>query len=209
MSSLLDFMHQNDILCIADEVLTGFGRTGSLFASESLKPDADLICLSKGLTGGTLALGVTACSQHLFDAFLSEDGSKTFFHGHSFTANPLACTAGLASLDLLEEQKCRDQINSIRIQHEQFVKNDLSKKNQDLFRNIRILGTILAFELNTGKDEYLNGVGISIMQKALAKGIYLRPLGNTVYIMPPYCITPEQLKKIYQFLLSLEASMRV
>jgi adenosylmethionine-8-amino-7-oxononanoate aminotransferase len=203
MSNLLDFVHQNDILCIADEVLTGFGRTGFLFASESLKPDADLICLSKGLTGGTMALGVTACSQKLFDAFLSEDGTKTFFHGHSFTANPLACTAGLASLDLLEKKKCRDQINSIGIQHEQFVKNDLSKSNQDLFRNIRILGTILAFELNTGKDEYLNGVGLTIMQKALAQGIYLRPLGNTVYIMPPYCITEEQLKKIYQFLLSL------
>src|SRR5450631_614252 len=107
MSGLLDFLHRNEILCIADEVLTGFGRTGPLFASELLKPAADLICLSKGLTGGTLALGVTACSQHLFDAFLSDDGTKTFFHGHSFTANPLACTAGLASLDLLEEKKCR------------------------------------------------------------------------------------------------------
>jgi adenosylmethionine---8-amino-7-oxononanoate aminotransferase len=209
MSSLLDFMHRNDILCIADEVLTGFGRTGPLFASELLKPAADLICLSKGLTGGTLALGVTACSQHLFDAFLSEDGTKTFFHGHSFTANPLACTAGLASLDLLQEKKCGDQINAIRMQHEQFVKNDLSKKNQDLFRNIRIMGTILAFEINTGKDEYINGVGISIMQQALAQGIYLRPLGNTVYIMPPYCITEEQLRKVYQFILSLTSATSV
>jgi adenosylmethionine-8-amino-7-oxononanoate aminotransferase len=204
MSILLDFIQQNDILCIADEVLTGFGRTGPLFASELLKPAADLICLSKGLTGGTMALGVTACSQLLFDAFLSDEGTKTFFHGHSFTANPLACTAGLASLDLLEEKKCRDQINAIRMQHEQFVKNELSKKNQDLFRNIRIMGTILAFELNSGKDEYLNGVGPTIMRQALAEGIYLRPLGNTVYIMPPYCITGEQLRKVYRFILGLK-----
>ncbi len=129
MNKLLDFVHGEDILCIADEVLTGFGRTGSLFASEQLKP-ADLICLSKGLTGGTMALGVTAATEDLFNAFLSEDRTKTFFHGHSYTANPLACTAGLASLDLLEDKKCRDQINNIGIQHEQFVKNDLSKKHE-------------------------------------------------------------------------------
>ena len=204
MNDLLDFIHRKNILCIADEVLTGFGRTGSLFASETLKPTADLICLSKGLTGGTMALGVTACSQNIFDAFLSGDRAKTFFHGHSFTANPLACTAALASLDLLQELKCREQIDAIRIQHEQFVKNDLSKKNPQLFRNIRILGTILAFELNTGKDGYLNQVGTTIMEQALSGGIYLRPLGNTVYVMPPYCITEEQLGKIYQFLLSLK-----
>jgi len=211
MNGLLEYIHQKNILCIADEVLTGFGRTGSLFASELLKPAADLICLSKGITGGTMALGATACSEEMFDAFLSEDGTRTFLHGHSYTANPLACTAGLASLDLLEEKKCRDQINAIRKQHEQFVSNDLSKKNQQLFRNMRIMGTILAFEFNAGKDEYLNQVGTTIMKQALAKGIYLRPLGNTVYIMPPYCITREQLNRVYQFLLTLtpESSMGV
>ena len=199
MNGLLDFIHQEDILCIADEVLTGFGRTGALFASEQLKP-ADIICLSKGLTGGTMALGVTAATENLFNAFLSEDRTMTFFHGHSYTANPLACTAGLASLDLLEDKKCRDRINAISIQHEQFVKNNLSKKNKHLFRNIRILGTLLAFEINAGKDEYLNDVGTTVMKQAMAKGIYLRPLGNTIYIMPPYCITDEELKKIYSFL---------
>ena len=151
-----------------------------------------------------MALGVTACTQDLFDAFLSEDRTKTFFHGHSFTANPLACTAGLASLDLLEENKCRDQINFIRIQHEQFVKKELSKMSQDLYRNIRIMGTILAFELNTGTDDYLNMAATTIMKQALAQGIYLRPLGNTVYIMPPYCITEEELGRVYQFLLTLK-----
>jgi adenosylmethionine-8-amino-7-oxononanoate aminotransferase len=201
MNKLLDYAHSENILCIADEVLTGFGRTGPLFASESLR-HADLICLSKGLTGGTMALGATACSQEIFDAFLSEDRTKTFFHGHSYTANPLACTAALASLDLLLEKKCLDQIISIRLQHEHFVNSDLSK-NPGYFRNIRIMGTVLAFELNTGKDDYLNSVSSEIMHLALAEGIYLRPLGNTVYLMPPYCISPAQLGKIYQFILTL------
>ena len=207
MNALLEMVKQEEILCIADEVLTGFGRTGNLFASENLQATPDLICLSKGLTGGTMALGVTACSQKIFESFLSEDRSRTFFHGHSYTANPLACTAGLASLDLLQEQKCRDQINSIQFQHEKFVRNELSIENQGFFRNIRIMGTILAFELNTGKDEYTNQVGTAIMQKALSQGIYLRPLGNTVYIMPPYCITSDQLDKIYRFLLSLKREL--
>jgi adenosylmethionine---8-amino-7-oxononanoate aminotransferase len=203
MDDLLEFIRQKEILCIADEVLTGFGRTGSLFAGEKLKQKPDIICLSKGLTGGTMALGVTACTREIFEAFLSEDRSKTFFHGHSFTANPLACTAALASLAILEEKKCRDQIDFINMSHEQFVQ-ELSKKNQDKFRNIRMMGTILAFEISTGKDEYINPIGTTIMRKALAQGIYLRPLGNTVYLMPPYCITEEQLKKVYGFLMSLE-----
>ncbi len=208
MDELLGYVRSQQILCIADEVLTGFGRTGPLFASESIGHPADMICLSKGLTGGTMALGVTACNQSLFDAFLSDDWTKTFFHGHSYTANPLACTAGLASLDLLEEKSCLDQIKDIQIQHEDFVKKELSRINDGLFRNIRILGTILAFELNTGKDEYTNRVGTEILRQAISQGIYLRPLGNTVYLMPPYCISRDQLRKIYQFLLSLPALIR-
>ena len=205
MNELLSFIHAQEILCIADEVLTGFGRTGSLFASEALNHPAEMICLSKGLTGGTMALGVTACSQRMFDAFLSEDHTKTFFHGHSYTANPLACTAGLASLDLLEKKSCLDQIKSIRTQHEKFVREELSVAGNNWCRNTRILGTILAFEFNTDKNEYQNRSGKYIMKQALSRGIYLRPLGNTVYIMPPYCITPEQLGKIYSFILSLKS----
>ena len=204
MNKLLEYLHEQGILCIADEVLTGFGRTGPLFASESLRPEPDLICLSKGLTGGSMALGVTACSQVVYDAFLSEERTKTFFHGHSYTANPLACTAGLASLDLLEDRKCRERIQFIRMAHEQFVDKELSRNAEGRFRNIRIQGTILAFELDLGSDDYSNQVGKSVMKKALAQGIYLRPLGNTVYIMPPYCITDGQLTKVYQFLKGLD-----
>ncbi len=145
MNDLLEFIRKQNILCIADEVLTGFGRTGPLFASEEFQYAADIICLSKGLTGGTMALGVTACSQTLFNAFLSTDRSKTFFHGHSFTANPLACTAALASLDLLLEKDCQENIISIRCQHEAFSKNELSKTGNGLFQNIRVLGTRTGF----------------------------------------------------------------
>jgi adenosylmethionine---8-amino-7-oxononanoate aminotransferase len=209
MDQLLEFVRSQDILCIADEVLTGFGRTGTLFACESLHNTADIICLSKGLTGGFMALGATACSQAVFDAFLSNDRTKTFFHGHSFTANPLACTAGLASLDLLLEKSCLDQIKEIQNQHEQFVKNELSNIAGNIFFSIRTMGTILAFELNTGVSEYTNRVGIEIMKKALSSGIYLRPLGNTVYVMPPYCISNEQLRKIYDFILSIPESLKL
>src|SRR5664279_182620 len=126
LDELLTIVQSENILCIADEVLTGFGRTGPLFASESINHQADVICLSKGLTGGSMALGITACKQGIFNAFLSTDRTKTFFHGHSFTANPLACTAGLASLDLLEKKSCRDQIQWIRNEHEKFIQNELS-----------------------------------------------------------------------------------
>jgi adenosylmethionine-8-amino-7-oxononanoate aminotransferase len=209
MDNLLIFIHSQKILCIADEVLTGFGRTGTLFASESINIPADIICLSKGLTGGFIPLGVTACSQAIFDAFLSADRAKTFFHGHSYTANPLACTAGLASMDLLLEKSCLNRIREIQHQHEQFVQKELSKVSGDYFLNIRILGTVLAFELNMGKNEYTNLVGSEIMKLALKEGIYLRPLGNTVYLMPPYCITTEQLKKIYRFILEIPISLKL
>ena len=155
-----------------------------------------------------MALGITACKQSIFNAFLSTDRTKTFYHGHSFTANPLACTAGLASLDLLQKTSCRDQIQWIRQQHEEFARNELIVIGMELLVNIRIMGTILAFELNTGRDEYINEVSTTVMGKAMAQGIYMRPLGNTVYVMPPYCITPEQLRKIYQFILSIPDFIR-
>jgi adenosylmethionine---8-amino-7-oxononanoate aminotransferase len=208
LDELLAIIKQENILCIADEVLTGFGRTGTLFAGESIRQQADMICLSKGLTGGSMALGITACQQHIFNAFLSTDRTKTFFHGHSFTANPLACAAGLASLDLLEKPSCREQIQWISQQHQEFVRNELSVIGMELLVDIRIMGTILAFEVNTGNNEYINEVSATVMGKAISQGIYLRPLGNTVYIMPPYCITPEHLRKIYQFILSIPDFIR-
>lgn len=205
MDALLKFVQSKNILCIADEVLTGFGRTGSLFASERLSHPPDMICLSKGLTGGTMALGVTACNQKIFDAFLSNDRRKTFFHGHSFTANPIACAAALASMDLLLEKNCLDQRLMIQQNHQIFIDQKLSATGTDFFRNIRLQGTILAFELNTGTDGYINQAGPEILIQSMKQGIYLRPLGNTVYLMPPYCITTAQMDQLYDFLLSIRS----
>lgn len=197
MDQLLDEVQSADILCIADEVLTGFGRTGKLFAGEYLRNKADIICLSKGLTGGTMALGVTASTEKIFQAFLSDDKRKTLFHGHSFTANPLACSASLASLDLLLQDDCGQQRQRIHCQHLDFAEKI---KLHPRVRNVRVLGTIIAFEIEAGEDGYINTIGADITRESLLNGIYLRTLGNTVYIMPPYCTTAAELQQVYTFL---------
>jgi len=200
MDILLDFIRPLGIICIADEVMTGFGRTGNLFAGEYLKNQSDIICLSKGLTGGTMAMGITAATIKIFEAFLSDDRRKTFFHGHSFTANPIACSAALASLDLLEKEECIEAIEQISERHSLFAARIDKHPGVKRLRN---LGTVLAFEINSGEDGYLNNIALSITKQALEQGIYLRPLGNTIYIMPPYCITAAQQHKIYEFLIVL------
>jgi len=197
LDTLLSMVKRQGILCIADEVMTGFGRTGELFAGNYLSQKADIICLSKGLTGGTMALGVTAATEQVFEAFLSDDRRKTLFHGHSFTANPLACTAALASLDLLQLPDCMQRVRDIHSRHKSFAEKISA---YDTVRDVRILGTVIAFEIRAGEDGYINAIGPEITQMALEQGIYLRPLGNTVYIMPPYCITTEELERIYNFL---------
>lgn len=201
LNDLLDTAKQNNIICIADEVMTGFGRTGKLFASEYMKHTPDIICLSKGLTGGTMALGVTACTDKIYQAYVNDDALKTFFHGHSFTANPLACTAALASLDLLEKDECIAQISWLTNANTEMAIN-LKKMNLPI-SDIRCLGTILAFEVTDGKKEYLNQIGATITRYAMERGVYIRPLGNTVYLMPPYCITKEELATSYDCITEL------
>jgi adenosylmethionine-8-amino-7-oxononanoate aminotransferase len=201
LDKLLKVFREHEIICIADEVMTGFGRTGKLFASEYMQYKPDIICLSKGLTGGTLPLGITACTEKIYNAFVSDDRVKTFFHGHSFTANPLSCTAALASLDLLQEQTCIDNINGITKQHQRFLDR---VKNHQRTKNHRQLGTILAFEINSHEDDqYLNNISPLVTQKGLSKGVFLRPLGNTLYIMPPFCITEIQLQKVYDTIIEI------
>lgn len=201
LNEILTLLKQQQIICIADEVMTGFGRTGKLFASEYMLEKPDIICLSKGLTGGTMALGVTACTTKIYNAFVSDDKLKTFFHGHSFTANPLACTAASASFDLLKQNNVITTIEWITKQNNKFV--DQLKQYEPSIINIRTIGTILAFEINSGKKEYLNSIATSFTQQALQEGVYLRPLGNTVYIMPPYCISDSELQKVYATILKL------
>ncbi|HEX6427499.1 MAG TPA: adenosylmethionine--8-amino-7-oxononanoate transaminase [Niastella sp.] len=204
LNELLQQCHAHNVICVADEVMTGFGRTGNLFASMYMEEKPDIICLSKGLTGGTMALGVTACSAKIHSAFVDEDRRKTFFHGHSFTANPLACAAALASMDLLLQSGCQLRIEQIGKHHKQFIQQlSADARFTAHVKNLRSIGTILAFEIESGQDGYLNTIGKDVTQKALEQGVYLRPLGNTVYIMPPYCITHEELEKVYEVIIHI------
>jgi adenosylmethionine-8-amino-7-oxononanoate aminotransferase len=178
---------------IADEVLTGFGRTGPMFACEHAGISPDLMCLSKGLTGGALPLGATLAREELFASFRSDDRKRTLFHGHSFTANPIACAAALASLSLMDDT-CADARRRIERAHRCAAERFETIQG---FSHARVLGTVLALENESGPDGYLNAVGPSLHRYALDRGVLLRPLGNTIYVLPPYCSTDEDLAMAY------------
>lgn len=196
LNILLELAKKYQIICIADEVMTGFGRTGKWFASEYCANLPDIMCLSKGLTGGTMALGVTSCTKKILTPYHSNDLMKTFFHGHSFTANPLACITGVASLELLLQPECQENIQRIHQQHLLFYKEMHTHKN---VLDIRIQGTILAVEIRTEKETgYFNEARSSLYHYFLRKNILLRPLGNVIYVLPPYVISNQELKTVYQ-----------
>ncbi|MFZ9271108.1 MAG: adenosylmethionine--8-amino-7-oxononanoate transaminase [Prochlorococcaceae cyanobacterium] len=182
-------------LLIADEVMTGFGRTGALFASQKAGVLPDLMALSKGLTGGFLPMGVTMASERLYQGFIGNRPELTFFHGHSFTANPLGCAAALASLDLLQHQPERYQ--QFEVRHIQLL--EALAEHPRVLRP-RCLGTIAAFDVMAGDDGYLNPVGKQLQRLCIDQGVYVRPLGNTVYLLPPLCISDEQLQRCYDAL---------
>ena len=196
LDELILIAQQNEIICIADEVMTGFGRTGKRFAINYLKQVPEIICLSKGITGGFMPLGVTVCSQKIYDAFYADEREKTFFHGHSYTANPLACAAANASLELLLDPKCEEQIHCIVAKHTAFA-NELKAFNT--IENIRQQGTILAFDIKSDSaTSYFNTLGKDAYKFFIQHGVLLRPLGNTIYIMPPYCISNSELNQVYE-----------
>ncbi len=195
LDQLMAHCRSQGILLIADEVFTGFGRTGKAFACDHLSSHPDIMCFSKGLTGGTMALGLTTCTQQIFDAFLSDDRLKTLFHGHSYTANPVACSAGIASMDLFVDPSTQINIDRITAAHSQFA---LKIKGHPRLRTIRQTGTILAMEWETGTDTtYFSSLRDLLYNYFLDAGIILRPLGNIIYILPPYCITDQELNYIY------------
>lgn len=195
LSELMKFCREQKILMIQDEVFTGFGRTGKLFAANHLSEQPDIMCFSKGLTGGTMPMGITTCSQEIFDAFLSEDQYKTLFHGHSFTANPLACTAAIASMELLLKPETLQRIAVITEKHSGFVK---TLEQHPKVEKVRQTGTILAWEIiSSQQTSYFNNMGKILYKEFLKRGIILRPLGNVMYLVPPYCITAEELELIY------------
>jgi adenosylmethionine-8-amino-7-oxononanoate aminotransferase len=195
LSQLLAIASSGGVVTIADEVFTGFGRTGKMFASEYMESDPDIMAISKGITGGTLPLGVTSCSSRIENVFLSRDVQKTFFHGHSYTANPISCAAANASFTILMEDECQESIRRISDQQAAFAGR---LRNHKKVRNSRSCGTILAIEIETGSGtSYFSEVRKKIYPYFLDRGILLRPLGNVIYVLPPYIITFKELDHIH------------
>lgn len=196
LDELISYAQNHGVICIADEVFTGFGRTGKNFAADHLATKPDIMALSKGITGGFLPMGVTSCSQTILTAFDSSELAKTFFHGHSYTANPLACAAANASFELLMEPSCRKRIREIAQTHMHFAG---SLEGHKRLLKVRTLGTILAIELATEEaTAYENSIRSKIYPYFLEKNILLRPLGNVIYILPPYVISHKELNYIYE-----------
>lgn len=205
LERLVELAKSHEVLVIFDEVMTAWGRTGKLFAFEHTSVRPDIICLSKGLTGGVLPLGLTVATQAIFEAFLHDEKAKALLHGHSFTGNALSCAAALASIKLFKTDETWTNIARIEQHHQQFLPTLLSFAK---VKNARQLGTILAFEIEDGSSDYFSGIKEKIVEFMLAHGVLMRPLGNTVFLNPPYCISDEELGKVYdvllEFLISLE-----
>jgi adenosylmethionine-8-amino-7-oxononanoate aminotransferase len=181
-------------LFIADECMTGFGRTGSLFACEQAGVAPDIMCLAKGLSGGVIPLAVTLATAEIFQAHYSTDRSHTFFHSSSFTANPIACAAGRANLEIWQDEPVTDRIAALAAWQEERL---APFRADPRFAQVRRLGTITALDLKVPDPGYLAGIGLELMAFCLARGVLLRPLGNTIYVMPPYCITQAELDLVY------------
>jgi adenosylmethionine-8-amino-7-oxononanoate aminotransferase len=201
---------QFDTLLIFDEVMTGFGRTGDWFACQRAQVEPDIICMAKGLTGGFLPLSATVSSDEIYETFYSSDPQKTFWHGHSYTANPLGCAAAIAACELMEEYE------PVYSAMEKWHADELHRlRDHPRLKKHRVMGTIAAVDIDTSgreqaavdpytsevlrdEDGYLNSVADDIKKRCVDYGLLLRPLGNVLYLMPPYCTTREQLAKMYK-----------
>ncbi len=201
LEKMLALCKKYNVISIADEVFTGFFRTGKFFACDYQNGQPDIFCLSKGLTGGVMPLGVTSCTENIYNAFLSDgsDKVKTFFHGHSYTANPLACAVAFASIELLEKEETQKAIQHIVERHKNFGEKirllDYARSDKKV-KEVRQLGTIIAIEL-AGEEGYFSKMRNELYQFFISKGILIRPLGNVIYLVPPYCISDEDLDYIY------------
>jgi adenosylmethionine-8-amino-7-oxononanoate aminotransferase len=181
-------------LLIADEVMTGWGRTGGLFACEQAGVAPDIACYAKGLTGGTLPLAATLCRSEIFEAHFSTDRTRTFFHSSSYTANPIACAAAVANLEVWEHEPVAERIETLASRHAERLERF---RNDPRFSDVRQLGTIAALDLRVEQGGYLASIGPELNASFLAQGLLLRPLGNTIYVLPPYCIGADELDLIY------------
>lgn len=196
LEQLLTICKQNNVFTIADEVMTGFGKTGKTFASDYLSIQPDMMCLSKALTGGTIPMAITTFAQEIFDGFYNDDTNKALFHGHTFTANPTACAAALASIQLLQSEEIQANIQRVHQCHLDFQKKI---ENHSKVKTTRVLGVIFALEIKTDSAEsYYGNLRNKLYNFFIENGVILRPVGNIVYVLPPYIITENQLQKVYQ-----------
>jgi len=193
LDKLIEKCRQNGVLTIADEIMTGFGKTGKDFACNYLDNKPDIMCLSKALTAGMFPLSITSCSLDIFNAFLSDEVSKGFFHAHTFSAHPIGCAAALAGIELLNSAEILERRKQIERMHQEFV---TEIRNHNSVKEVRCMGVILAIDLNVQTDRY-GSLRDKLYKYFMEQGVILRPLGNTIYTLPPYVITDEQLQKVY------------
>ena len=187
---VINLVRENNILVIFDEIMTGFGRTGTYFALDQVNIIPDFLCLSKGITGGFLPLALTVTTESIYNAFLGDEFKTAFAHGHSYTANPLACRAAITSLRLLQSPECQDSIRNINKAHQKGI--EFLKSNCNLIEKTRVIGTISAFNVKN-----LHSLSL-LKSKFLEKGLLIRPLGNVIYLLPPYSILTKELDLIYR-----------
>lgn len=196
LEQLISICKQYNVYTIADEVMTGFGKTGKTFASDYLSIQPDMMCLSKALTGGTIPMAITTFAQEIFDGFYNDDTNKALFHGHTFTANPTGCAAALASIQLLQSEEMQANIQRVHQCHLDFQKKI---ENHSKVKTTRVLGVIFALEIKTDSAEsYYGNLRNKLYNFFIENGVILRPVGNIVYVLPPYIITENQLQKVYQ-----------
>lgn len=196
LDKLIDLCNQNQVLTIADEVMTGFGKTGKNFACDYLQNPPDMMCLSKALTGGTIPMAITTFSMPIFEAFFDNQTHKALFHGHTFTGNPTGCAAALASLKLLQSVEIQNNIAKINNMHLEFQNR---VKNHSAVLTTRVFGVIFALEVKTATPvDYYGSLRNKLYDFFIKNGVILRPVGNIIYILPPYIITENQLQKIYK-----------
>lgn len=194
LEAILEKCKSAGIVCIADEVMTGFGKTGKNFASDYLAIKPDIVCLSKALSAGMVPMGITTCTQEIYDAFYADEIAKGLFHGHTYTGNPLACAAALAAIELFQSKEIQHNIELITKAHQTFS-NELQQHPK--VKNVRQLGVILAFDLAVEMERY-GDMRNKLFSFFMERGVFLRPLGNTIYLLPPFVIKETELEVLYK-----------
>ncbi|ANH59325.1 adenosylmethionine--8-amino-7-oxononanoate transaminase [Dokdonia donghaensis] len=193
LDALVQKCRESNVLTIADEIMTGFGKTGTVFACDQLDNKPDIMCLSKALTAGMFPLSITSCTQEIFEGFLSEEVHKGFFHAHTFSAHPVGCAAAIAGIEVLQTQEITQSRERINAAHRAFVQR---VKAHHKVNNVRVKGVIIAIDLTIEMARYGN-LRDELYQFFMQRGVALRPLGNTIYVLPPYVITDKELDKVY------------